>query len=721
MRIDDLRPTARVPLSVRERLGIPIPVDVRFGMEEPTGPQPGSYEYEISESDRAIVDAAIKDANNPEDLQREQLARAAIRAGLGAMPVYGPLLQLGGTLIMNWLGFGVRAELSSGLGAVTVTYTSGPSSSRSIVTQTVMAASVPQTPDSGGCYVSLKFDAAFTIDQWSIQDPNFSGGPSQYLANMPAIGLALFSDSGVEIAGLSTRSQQVVRDVFAGDPEPSYDAKWSGETNTVFLSNSAYARPFMVDNSDDGRSYFGPEAGVRCGAPFDFVTPFSDVEDIIPTGNLDPAGSDLTPAETQQLVDEIKNSPWNKEYGPPPGQEPAPVQPPAPVGPPHPRDPDWPCGRGPGDGPGDGPGGPGDGPGGPGSGPGGNFPGPPGGNLPGGPGAGNLPGVPDFPGGPGRVQIPGGPGPGRIEGPPFPCDDARYYPGAPVDVQVGEKTRRGRIGASDCQNGTIIPEFPPFGNETFTKPWCRKNILVVDAVKDLAAELGMQNATWAVDPDCRERWTGCFPKSSSKFDAMWALADMCGYDVFPPGEEIGPMKPLPVFHGPYHEARDFWGYSTQKDGLDIPSHVEVYKPNVQGRRGFSIVLPVVTPYNLGDSKFFSTAVGPGVSKNAATNMAFKFKRYFEIRAIAHDVVIPYNALIDKRHQIRLQYPSQGFTERSMVVSYEHEVDMESGAVTKLVVSELSRSTYPKRNDSFAAAWGGSLEAGMRIPRTVDNR
>lgn len=308
-----------------------------------------------------------------------------------------------------------------------------------------------------------------------------------------------------------------------------------------------------------------------------------------------------------------------------------------------------------------------------------------------------------------------------IEGPPFPCDDPRYYPGSPIEAQIGEKTRKGRIAASDCENGIVIPEFPPFADENFSKPWCRNNILVVDAVKELAEELGMSGADWAVDEDCKERWTGCFAKGSSKFDAMWALSDMCGYGLFPPGEEIGPMKPLPVFHGPYHEARDFWGYTTQKDSMDIPSHVEVFKPNVNGRGGFSIVLPVRTPYVPADAeKWYSEKVGPGVTRTMAENIALKKKAYFQIRAVAHNVVVPYLEAAQQRHQITLQRPSQGYTERAMIVSYEHEVDMESGAITKLVVSELSRQTYPRRDETFEQAWG-TLEGGINIPRTVDRR
>lgn len=43
LRIDDFRPTVRIPHHVRERLGIPTPVDIRFGMDEPVSPldQPG--------------------------------------------------------------------------------------------------------------------------------------------------------------------------------------------------------------------------------------------------------------------------------------------------------------------------------------------------------------------------------------------------------------------------------------------------------------------------------------------------------------------------------------------------------------------------------------------------------------------------------------------------------------------------------------------------------
>lgn len=689
-----LDPNIRVPRRVRERLGIPIPVDVRFGMDDLPDPldQPGGYRYEIGESDRAVLEKAVADSNS-EDSVLAGLALDALRASVSMLP--GGQLAVGvGGFVWNILGklFSGTGKLSEGA----VVYTGernpaifGANSGRVVVRKATYdpatgEARLEATATAVTLGVKQNADGSFNAGWISGEAGLAVGSEGSFYPGVVAEGGA----NTINASGAGYDSEAAVRQTFEANGFMVNEITLTANIGTN-RSPSLCGRNIYDPADGTVRTYSGWSCRALPGG--DGTLPTYEIDSLEDPGTVDdPLLSDLPPEQARRIPEELRKTPWFAQHPPEPGPQPAPEQP-AP-GPPHPSRPDWPCGGG-------------GFPDAPGDGPGGGFPNP---------GSPNAPGFP-HPGGPTNVQVPGGPGPGQIDGPPFDCSDARYYPNAPIEVQVGGKTRKGRIAASNCETGEIVTDFPPFGDEYFSKPWCRRNILVVEAIKQLAAQLGMADADWIVDADCKERWTGCFPKGMSKFDAMWKLADMCGYGVFPPGPEIGPMKPLQIFHGPYHEARDFWGYEAQKDSLDIPSHVEVYRPGI-----FSIVYKVETPYDDPNrEKWYSEQVGPGVTRGMANRIALKKKDYFQIRAVAHAVVIPYNDRVQQRHQIRLQRPSLGFTERSMIVSYAHEVDLESdGAVTKLVVSELARTTYPRRNETFAQAWG-SLEAGTDAPGYED--
>lgn len=644
-----------VPAWVRTRIGLPL-MRVEFGASDPLD-EPGGYRYEIPAGDRRILEQAIADAKSTQgDQFRQGLARGAILGALNSMPIYGPFLKLGGEKIMNWLGFGVRVELSSAAGAIVVTYTSngwGDPWSKSIVTQAVKVASVPESPASGGCYVSLRFEAAFTVDQWSIQP----GSPSRYLANTPSLGLALFSDEGAELSGLSTRSHQVVADVYAGEPAPGYEPAWSGETNTVFLSNFAYARPFMSDNSPDNRRYFGPETGIKCGSPFDLEGPSGDLGDIAGIGDLPPGASDLTPEEMRNLIGNLKETPWYDKY--PPTEQP--VLEPSPT--PHPSDPGWPCSP----------------------------------KLPGDP-------VGRIVTGPGNIRVPRPPG---FDGP---------SPGEEFCVVIAGKKRCGKIRRVPPPGGDMIIEEPPYRDEMFTKPYCpKKGTLLVDIAKKLAEELGLKpgaGGSWVIDGACKKRWPGgCFPKGSSKFDAMWKVADMCGYGIIadPDNPFIGPIKPLPPdprTFGPYHEHRDLFVFEAVQDDLDIPSHVEVSRPHYRGSPGYSVVIEVKTPYALKD-KWLTITVPRGTKEADAMDLAAKKARDFEVITKLTDYAIPYNEYVAARHQQRLRIPSEGYDATFMVYTFEHEIDMDQGAVTKVRGVELNRVRYAPRFEGYDQVWANA--------------
>jgi hypothetical protein len=256
----------------------------------------------------------------------------------------------------------------------------------------------------------------------------------------------------------------------------------------------------------------------------------------------------------------------------------------------------------------------------------------------------------------GLPAMPGTPFGADLAGTPFEGTINRYEEGKP-----GEPPRFIGTGA-------------PYGDERFTKPRCFRNVRVVDAIRDLAVELGMDPKLLVVDPSCAKRFTGCFKKGSKKVDALWKLSDMCGYGVFPGPTDpaIGPVEPIGVRHGPYHEDRNVFQFERVYDDLDMPSHVEYFLPPYPGEKGFNVVIPVSTPYALPYDKWESHRVPRGTTEAEAVGAARRRAVEVAARGNVAVVAVPYNGRIGYRHQVQVRRPSKGFDALFMVVSLRHD-------------------------------------------------
>lgn len=669
-----------VPHYVRTRIGMPLP-RIEFGASDPLD-EPGGYRYEISPTDRRVFEQAVADTKAG-DYERSRLARDALLGALRASTPLGPILALGGEQLFNLLGFGIRAEIIIGPGGSGAWSSEHPSGllARGDLAMAVMLTSCSWKVYelNGARYAKLNLSTTRSFKSWSrgtIDSTSWqcasydaanlavSNGPlnnnDPYLGNIQAEvrhGESLLKFTEPK----GNEGLPVTKSLFWDHTGLFHDGVKSS-TTPLSVSSSGMNSMWRLTAHNfyylapDGRidksvPFLVKELPTGLGASYDFESDLS-LEDIgLDPSTFDPFLSDLTPEEMHDLIGNLKETPWYDKY-PPTDQ---PVVEPSPT--PHPSNPGWPC-------------------------------------APSGPGA-EVPGVVVAPPG---FRVPRPPG---FDGP---------KPGDEMCVIIGGKKKCGKIRRVPKPGEDMIIEEPPYRDERFTKPWCpKKGTLIITLVKQLATELGFDpgESGWVVDTDCKKRWPGgCFSKGSSKFDAMWKLADMCGSTFNPDAPHIGTIKPLPPdprTYGPYHELRDLFVFEAVQDDLDIPSHVEVYVPHFRSRRGYSVVIAVNTPYGLKD-KWLRIRAPKGMSEADAMDWAAKKAREFEIVSQLTDYAIPYNESVAYRHQMMLRIPSEGYDGRFMVWEFSHEIDIEEGAVTKVRGVELSRTRYAPRFEGYQEAW-----------------
>jgi len=521
-------------------------------------------------------------------------------------------------------------------------------------------------------YYTYELSASHRVQQWRRQNP-YSGNNNKYRYYADT---GSFGCDGIFAATL-TWGNNSPPDGDWGPPKPVATRGPSFVVDGVYYASTTYhsggpiycggqsGKPFRwyvqdrlmdpttLESLSTEKRYFSESFGCDPSTEnlFDF-DPFENFESLeFDPSTLDPSDSHLTSEELRDLIGNLKDTPWYDKYA-----DKLPK-----VGEPHPSDPDWPCGpknRG--------------------------------------------PDVPRLKTGPGGFRVPREPG-----------FDPPVKPGDEMCVEVGGKVRCGKVRRVPPPGEDIIVEEPPYRDEKFTKDFCpKKGSLIVDLVKQLATELGFDpgDSGWVVDSDCQKRWPGgCFRKGSSKFDAMWRLADMCG-DVFNPDEpQIGKIKPLPPdprTYGPYHEHRDLFVFEATQDDLDIPSHVEVYVPHYPGRRGYSVIVKVDVPYGLRD-KYLRIRAPKGMTEADAMDWAANKAREYEILANLVDYAIPYNEYVAFRHQQMLRVPSEGYDGRFMVWEFSHDIDVEEGAVTKIRGVRLQETRYAPRFESYEEVWADS--------------
>jgi hypothetical protein len=715
----------RIPPHARRRVGLPggtLPLSISFGAPDPLA-QPGGYEYEVSPEDRELFERAVRDSDSQDSL-RATAAKSALRAALLATPL-GAAAYFGykvGNFLGRMIGL-LWGEVSGSANKkwwVDPDHVSGTMMGDSNCRTGWLQGDVPAirgiitrfswTPKPNGRLdVEIEFEQAIT--NWHGYYQLQTGSAPSYWAT--SSGRHMFAGIGVYVSGDTSQRFNVtaggefvtyVADSPNGcdknaypNPKPNIDTRhvyqdgrWqnvtiasdgshsrsivrysatdvgmpSQECNLVvsqsFTSNPAHHSARQVGPT--GARNYVIEGPLPKDAPFELLTPLPGLEGLedLPPG--DPKDSDLTPEQfNNQLMPPLRDSPYNQNYGPGSGN-PDPTLPTVPTVPVLPT-PDPVTGEIP-------------------------EPGTPGGvpldPISGLPPLGSDLGNPtlDVPGGMG-FDIPG-------------CQDA--FPGEPVRATLAGKSVTGKVGRYEPAVGDdpchFVAPTPPYADENFTKPRCYRNKLAVEIARELAVELGLNPNTLVVEPGCTERFTGCFKKGSSKFDALWSVLDLCGYGVFPDPENptIGPMLPLNVHHGPYHEDRNVFVFERAYDDLDMPSHVEYFRPAGKGLPRRSVVQPVITDYSLPHDKWETHTVPAGTSEDAMIGAARRRAAEVAARGNTATVAVPLNMDIAQRHQFEVRRPSKGISINYMVLSLRHDF-ADDGYVSLLEGRELKVVKY----------------------------
>ncbi len=692
----------RIPREIRQRIGLPpAEVEVRFGAPDPLD-SPGGYNYEISPEDRAVLEKAVQDSNGLDVILRTA-AQEALRAVLN--PLLPGIGGLAADFIINALGklFSGSQSISAaafsayGTGMYTNYFNTVAQDNRTIMTsadldvKTVSGALRLQGTVKVQTYVSVR---AFGFQYANFGTPNLVIQPANFtIERKTSLGtwdvLKVINGSS---NSSSSGSTEPINEPFPVRDKASfvrylkehlklapefYEEPISFAESTVPVDVGAVeGQDFRICANnvsisvDTTTGIFQTESKGQCkvfggglGSTFDELMP-RELESLEDFGEFgDPALTDLTPRQMTDLISGLKKTPWYDERG---GEIEDPPVPPLPD--PDPEEPGLPGEPGIGD---------------------------PG--LPcravGGPPLNSLKINHPFRGNPyGRF---GAPDPGRGEDAFTPGKPFRYRlpGGAPGEGKIGNYRPPKNPGGP----GQGVVTFPPYADEYFTKTRCYKNAPVTATIKALAKELGV-DPNMSVDPSCSKRFTRCFKKGTSKFDAMWWLSDLCGYGVFPPppgSGEVGPLKPLPVHHGPYHENRDLFVFSRVWDSSEVPSHIEVYKPPYRGKPGYDVVVPVKSPFDLPDDRWLTIVAQREWSKADALDQANQMADFYGGLGKTVEAAIPLNIGLAQRHQVKLRRPLMGFDANYMVLEFSHDIAGE-GYITTFRGVELRLDRYARR-------------------------
>ena len=71
-----------------------------------------------------------------------------------------------------------------------------------------------------------------------------------------------------------------------------------------------------------------------------------------------------------------------------------------------------------------------------------------------------------------------------------------------------------------------------------------------------------------------------------------------------------------------------------------------------------------------------------------------------------DFAIPYEhgQYVQRRTQMKLRIPSEGYDGRFMVWEFSHDIDIDEGAATKIRGVRLSEERYAPRFESYQEVW-----------------
>lgn len=698
--IEDLR----IPASVRRKIGMPPGlITVRFGASGPQD-EPGGYNYEISADDRALIDQVIKDNQSPDELRRKAAYEAWSDGLWRAAPSIGPAMlapAIAGSLILNLLGKRVLQpfDLKDGGGALGSCNTGSWTAAA-----TGLSVGQPYTYTGGITVVDTTLSIAMSLLDWSCGSVFLDSASGFYWMRYTMLGVCF------EAKPVSRNPS--IR-AISGDPNCctpfTFDARVAGPSDNDCSISPVNREPMPYETADLKRMTRRYTVTQDYSSGDCFVTRYTcngnvttgtqqvcpggdsglpDIGDLGAPGDLgftsDIPDLGLTEDQLNDLLDSLKDSPYYDNYAPPPVDDGAiPIT------------------------PGPGPGGTGGDPG--------DI-----GDI-GDPGAGDValdPSDPGFPCGPpsGFNLGPGldnlkqdrgiGKSPYSSFKPPPDSGPDDFKPGTPVCLKVaGSSKKCGTVGnyvPPDLGKPGHVGVFhPPRTEDVFTHARCYKNKNAGEIAKALAKELGVDPDV-VVDDGCKARFTGCFKKGSSKWDAMWKMADLCGYGVFPPpcddvldpncSGNIGPIHPLPIHHGPYHENRDVFSFSRVYDDTDVPAYVVYWRPPYKGDAGFEIVVKVDTIYAVPQDKWEFNLVPRKTTEHEAATAASRKAAAYGLRGLVAEFAVPYNPSILERHQVKVRRPSEGIDINYMAIDIRHDLSAE-GWLTIVRGSELRTDHY----------------------------
>lgn len=650
-----------IPRAERERLAVPASVaglpwvmaQQSYVMAQASGaaaPGPGDYEYEISKEDRDTIEQAIRD-NNSDDLLRRKAALDSWSDTLwNIAPEMGPFMLSGvaASLILDFLGKHVLQPFDLTDNGSELGYADTGSWS---VAVTRLSVGQPYTYTDGTPVVDATVSIAMTLRNWTCDrvfyDQNYGMYRLRYNMNIVCFD-AVAADHAAALKATSGDDDTCA--TFGFDAQVSDPSDNSCAVSPLKRKPMPYQAPLPTTKTRTytlqyssgwcyrtrwGANYGtkivcpGGDSGIQkpgvLGAPSLSDLPNSDIS--------------LDAGQIQDLANGLRSSPWGKDF----------YQPPDDVKLPGPNDNPYP-----------------------------------------------EPGSENYPCGPGNMGTPVGHlrhlGGGRGS-PVTKFHDPNGWPGGrePGDDMcfgVGADT----LGCGKLKKwkppGSGIVQHPPYTDKYFDAPWCRKNILVTDAVGQLATLLGL-SMTGIVNSNCTKRWTGCFKKGSNIFDAMWELADMC--NVYPDrgdggGGGIEEEKPLNIHYGPYHELVNLFVFDPVYQDFDAYDFVEVTRPNYRDLPGYSIVVPVRSPFtNSGDAtqRVLTKIVDRKTSRADAIDLAGNLAARAARVTRTIECAVPYLAGAKRLGQFYVNRPSLDFAQNYVLDEFEHDLSLDNGYITKL--------------------------------------
>jgi alpha-tubulin suppressor-like RCC1 family protein len=274
----------------------------------------------------------------------------------------------------------------------------------------------------------------------------------------------------------------------------------------------------------------------------------------------------------------------------------------------------------------------------------------------------------------------------------------------------------------------VVDVEPPYDPDArFDAKWCKIDYPVMDAITELCEMVGVDPAQVTFEEDCDKTFTKCFDIDSKIFDAIWWLADYCGFEAFDPGDggiEITPPTPLDVIWI-HNEFIDLVEFSRNYDSIDVVPGVEVFRMETI-RRG-RVAVPAFTWYEPVDTVFDVSGKDPLRIQapdnwtnqqiiDEAVNQAARMKTGLTVT-----IGTPLNTQARYRHQILVQKPSKGYYALFMIGKTVHSINASEGNLSIHECKWIGAANpdtgfqmgMPLNNNGMPALEGGSTPSPVQ--------